>query len=121
MKSNIIKRAIISEKAYKGMEHGIYTFKIEKTASKNDVVSAVKKYFSVDAIKVNITQISAKKKRVNKTRKFVSVGSGKKATVWLKSGQKINALSAKTDSGKSNKLTQKTAKSHEKPKEKEQA
>lgn len=120
MKSNIIKRAIISEKAYRGVEQGIYTFLIEKTASKNDVVSAVKKYFSVDAVKVNITAISAKKKRVNKTRKFVNVGSGKKAVVWLKSGQTISALTAKTDSGKSDKKTQKTVKSNEKPKEKEQ-
>lgn len=120
MKTNIIKKAIISEKAYKGMEHGVFTFLIEKTASKNDVANAVKKYFSVSAVKVNITSISAKKKRVNKTRKFVEVGGGKKAVVWLKSGQTISALTAKTDSGKSNKKTQKTIKSKEKPKDKEQ-
>lgn len=120
MKTNIIKKAIISEKAYKGMERGIYTFLIEKTASKNDVANAVKKYFSVDAVKVNITTISAKRKRVNKTRKFVSVGAGKKAVVWLKKGQTISALTAKTDSSESGKLTQKTVKSKEKPKEKEQ-
>lgn len=115
MKTNIIKKAIISEKAYQGMEHGIYTFLIENTASKKDVAGAVKKFFSVDAVKVNITSISGKKKRVNKTRKFVSVGAGKKAVVWLKKGQSISALTSKTDSGKSGKLTQKTAK----PKDKE--
>lgn len=120
MKNIVIKKAVISEKAYKNMESGIYTFLINKTANKIDVAKAVKEYFSVDAVKVNITQVSAKAKRVNKTRKFVTVGQGKKAVVWLKSGQTISALTAKTDSGKSDKKTQKTIKSKEKPKEKEQ-
>ena len=107
MKNNIIKKAIISEKAYQNMDHGIYTFLIEKTASKGDVAKAVKNFFSVDAVKVNIAPVSGKKKRVAKTRKFVEVGAGKKAIVWLKKGQSITALTAKSQSVKADKKTQK--------------
>lgn len=118
MKNNILKKAVISEKAYRNMDHGIYTFLIEKAATKSDVISAVKKYFSVDAVKVNITPVSAKKKRINKTRKFADVGGGKKAIVWLKSGQSISALSAKTGS-KSDKKDLKPKKIGEKSDKKE--
>lgn len=114
MNSNIIKKAIISEKAYKGVEKGIYTFLIEKAASKKDVASAVKKFFAVDAIKINISTISAKKKRVNKTRKFVDVNSGKKAIVWLKSGQSISALTAKQSKKDDKSKKQKEEKSKDK-------
>lgn len=119
MKNNILKKAIISEKAYRNMDQGIYTFLIEKAAAKSDVVNALKKYFSVDAVKVNITSVSAKKKRVNKTRKFVAVGGGKKAIIWLKSGQSISALSAKTGSNKSDKKAQNPKLIEEKSKSKE--
>lgn len=119
MKNNILKKAVISEKAYRNMEHGIYTFLIANNAAKSDVVSSVKKYFSVDAVKVNITPISAKKKRINKTRKFVLVGGGKKAIVWLKSGQSISALSAKTGSIKSDKKDLKPKQIGNKPDNKE--
>lgn len=110
MKPQIIKKAIISEKAYQQMENSIYTFLIDKSAAKKAVAEAVKKTFSVDVVKVNITSISQKKKRVNKTRKFVGVGGGKKALVWLKSGQTISALSPKTDSKKTGKKIQKSDK-----------
>ena len=108
MKSQIIKSAIISEKAYKNMDHAIYTFLVDKIAAKKDVVIALKKQFDVDAIKVNVTKIVSKKKRVNRTKKFVEVGGGKKAVVWLKSGQSIDVLSPKTESKKSDKKTEKS-------------
>lgn len=118
MKGPIIMRAIISEKAYKNMDHAIYTFLVGKMATKKDVAVALKKQFSVDAVKVNMTKIVGKKKRVNKTRKFVEVGSGKKATVWLKSGQTIDALSTKTEKPKNEKKADKPKDSKEKAKDK---
>lgn len=110
MKTQIIKKAIISEKAYQHMDKSIYTFLVDQAAAKKDVAEAVEKTFSVDVVKVNITTISQKKKRVNKTRKFVGVGGGKKALVWLKSGQTISALSPKTESQKTDKKIQKSEK-----------
>ena len=104
MKPQIIKKAIISEKAYQHMEKSIYTFLIDQSAAKKDVAEAVRKTFSVDVVKVNITPVSQKKKRVNKTRKFVRVGGGKKALVWLKSGQTISSLSPKAESKKTDKI-----------------
>ena len=116
MKSQIIKNSLISEKAYKNMEQAIYTFLVDKVATKKDVALAVKKYFNVEVVKVNISTVPSKGKRVNKTRKFTQVGGGKKAIVWLKKGQNIEILSPKTPSKKSDKKTEK----NEKPKEKSQ-
>lgn len=98
--TNIIQKAILSEKAYKQMEKGIYTFLVEKHATKKDVSAAVKNQFAVEPVKVNISRILPKSKRVTGTRKHTLVGGGKKAIVVLKSGQSISILSPKPQSAK---------------------
>lgn len=97
MKLGVLQKAILSEKAYKLMEKGIYTFFIKRDANKNDVKETVEKMFSVDVQRVNISRVSSKQKRVAKTRKTVSVGGGKKAIVQLKKGQVISSLSPKAE------------------------
>lgn len=94
--SSLIKKSILSEKAYKQMDAGIYTFLVDKQATKKQISEAVKKQFSVDVIKVNIAQKSFKMKRVARTRKKTKVGGGKKALVYLASGQNIAMLSPKS-------------------------
>ncbi len=95
---NIIEKAILSEKAYKVMEKGIYTFLVNNHAKKGEIAKVVEKQFSVNVTKVNITPLYPKKKRIAKTRKFTTVyPAGKKATVWLKAGQKIEMLSPKVE------------------------
>ena len=101
--TNIIQKAILSEKAYKQMEKGIYTFLVEKHATKRSVSAAVKNQFGVDAVRVNISHARPKTKRITGTRKHTQVGGGKKAIVVLKSGQSISILSPKTESKKGTK------------------
>lgn len=93
---NIIQKSIQSEKAYKQMEVGIYTFLVGQTATKKEIAQAVKKQFTVDVKKVNITSKSKKSKRIGRTRKFAQVGGGKKAIVYLAAGQNIAMLSPKS-------------------------
>lgn len=94
----ILIKPILSEKAYKGMESSAYTFLVAKEATKNQVAAVVKAQFGVEVKRVNITPLYAKSKRIAKTRKFTTVSEGgKKAIVYLKSGQKIAALSPKTE------------------------
>ena len=94
--SDIIQKSILSEKAYKQMESGIYTFLVGQMATKKEVAQAVKRQFSVDVAKVNIISKVKKAKRIGRTRKFTEVGGGKKAIVYLASGQNISALSPKS-------------------------
>src|SRR3989344_1376891 len=91
-------KPIMTEKAHSLMSKGVYTFTVGRIITKSDVKKAVKDLFSVDAFSVNIMSLKPKEKRIGKTRKFTSVGGhGKKAVVTLKSGQKIEALSPKTE------------------------
>lgn len=95
---DIIRSAVLSEKAYQNIEKGIYVFLVDAKANKKDVASIIEKHFSVNVEKVNITAIYPKQKRIGKTRKFTTVSKpGKKATVWLKAGQKIEILSPKAE------------------------
>lgn len=93
----VIKRAILSEKAYKDMEVAIYSFLVDERASKDDIKKAVENQFAVNVQKVNVNSVSAKSKRVTGTRKTTSVGGGKKARVYLVKGQNIALLSPKSE------------------------
>lgn len=79
------------------MEKGAYTFLVDRTARKEEIAKAVSKQFSIEVIKVNVTKIQSKAKRIAKTRKTAKVGGGKKATVWVKHGQSIASLLPKID------------------------
>jgi len=94
--AQIIQKAILSEKAYKLMEKGAYTFLVDKKATKKEIAKSVAGQFSVKVRKVNILKSAQKRKRIGKTRKSTLVGGGKKAIVWLASGQTIAMLSPKS-------------------------
>lgn len=100
---DVIKGTILSEKAYKLMEKGIYTFLVETHATKKQIAKAVGDQFAVEVQKVNVLNQSTKMKRIAKTRKQARVGGGKKAIVYLAAGQKIAALSPKAETKKSTK------------------
>ncbi|MBI2327252.1 50S ribosomal protein L23 [Candidatus Curtissbacteria bacterium] len=91
--TDLIKTSILSEKAYKQMENGIYTFLVDKRSTKNQIVKAVENQFAVNVIRVNVSKKSFKMKRIGRTRKQAKVGGGKKAIVYLKAGQNIAILS----------------------------
>lgn len=95
--TDVIIKAILTEKAHAQMAKGVYTFMVNQKAKKVDVKNAVKSAFSVDAVSVNIISTQSKQKRIAKTRKFTMVGGGKKAIVYLKAGQTISVLSPTTD------------------------
>ena len=95
----VIKKTILSEKAYKLMEKGLYTFLVDSRATKAQIAKAVNNQFAVEVKKVNVLNQSSKMKKIAKTRKTTEVGGGKKAIVYLKPGQKIAVLSPKSATG----------------------
>ena len=83
---DIIIKPIITEKSIALTEANKYTFKVMKKANKTEVKKAVETVFGVKVEKVNIMNVTGKKRRVG-----ANVGKKpdwKKAVVTLKPGSK---------------------------------
>ncbi len=92
MKSNIIRRPLLTEKATLASEKQIYTFEVEADANKMQIAEAVEARFGVNVVAVR-TMWGQRKSRTQFTKKGVQHGSKparKKAVVTLKPGQTID-------------------------------
>ena len=87
--ASLIEKALQSEKAYKQMTSGIYTFVVAQSAKKKQIKKLIENQFSVKVKKVNKAKFAPKRKRIAKSRKTTAVGGGKKAIVYLREGQEI--------------------------------
>ena len=86
--NEVIKYPILSEKTYKQMPNGVYTFAIDYRSDKNDLKRAVELIFNVKISKINIQNPPRRDKRMGK---FVGKSSRiKKGIVFLKDGHSIN-------------------------------
>ena len=85
--SDIILAPVITEKSMLDRSNNVYTFKVVKTASKDEIKKAVEDAFKVQVAKVNTLNTKAKRRRVGKyagkTKTY------KKAIVTLKDGSSI--------------------------------
>jgi len=87
---DIIKKPLLSEKSYAQIGEKIYTFVVDKSATKVDIRNAVEKIFDVKVEKVNTMIVKGKEKSQN-TKKGRTVGKTsdyKKAIVTLKKDSK---------------------------------
>ena len=86
--SDIIIAPVITEKSMIERSNNVYTFKVVKTASKDEIKKAVEDAFKVQVAKVNTLNTKSKRRRVGKyagkTKTF------KKAIVTLKDGSSID-------------------------------
>lgn len=94
--SYIIKQAILSEKTYKLMKAGTYTFLVAGGVTKRQIAASVEKQFGVKVARVNLAIKAPKTKRITGTRKTVKTQSGRKAIVYLAPGQNIEMFAPKT-------------------------
>lgn len=104
--AQLIKRAILSEKTYKLMESGIYTFLVARSATKGEIAKSVEKLFDVKVARVNVLKKAAKAKRIYGTRKYSRTGIRKKAVVVLQKGQTIGLFTTKKESKTSHSVRQ---------------
>ncbi len=86
--SDIIIAPVITEKSMAERQNNVYTFKVDKNATKDEIKYAVEEAFKVSVKKVNTLNTKAKKRRVGrytgKTKTF------KKAMVTLAPGSTID-------------------------------
>jgi large subunit ribosomal protein L23 len=86
----VINRPVITEKSMLNAKtQHAYTFMVNPLATKAQVAEAVEQTFGVTVIKVNMTTLAAKKKRVGKSRLVKRGEKRKKAVVTLQKDQKI--------------------------------
>jgi large subunit ribosomal protein L23 len=92
--SDVIRGVVVSEASSLALEKfGTYTLKVADQATKSDIKLALKTYFDLDAVDVNVSNYVGRtyKKMLSKKGPSISVVKGKykKAFVKLKSGQSL--------------------------------
>ena len=78
---DVIISPIITENTMDMAADKKYAFKVAKDSNKTEVRKAIEEIFGVDVAKVNIVNVSGKKKRLGRT--FGTTSSYKKAIVTL--------------------------------------
>ena len=86
--SDIIYSPVITEKSMAERQNGVYTFKVNKTASKDEIKKAVEEAFKVNVKNVNTLNTKAKKRRVGRYSGMTK--TYKKAIVTLAEGSTID-------------------------------
>ncbi len=85
---DIIIAPVITEKSAMNTQKGVYTFKVDKRATKTQIKKAIEKHFGVHVVKINTLNTKPKDRRVGKyTGKTKTY---KKAVVTLLSGETID-------------------------------
>jgi len=82
-----IKKPLVSEKNSMLNEMGVYTFEVDKKASKPEIKAAVEKMFrvKVKSVRTSVCRARSKKNKYSEG----TVKYWKKAMVQLKAGEKI--------------------------------
>ena len=86
----VLEAGHITEKAAIQAESGKYIFKVFPKATKTEIKKAVESLFGVNVVKVNVTHIPRKRKRLGRTEGWKK--GYKKATLTLIKGQTIELL-----------------------------
>ena len=86
--SDIILAPVITEKSIALREQNVYTFKVVKDATKDEIKYAVEEAFKVNVKKVNTLNTKSKRRRVG--RYEGKTKTDKKAIVTLQDGSSID-------------------------------
>ena len=85
---DIIFAPVVTEKSAMNAQNGIYTFKVDKRATKTQIKKTIENQFGVHVVKINTLVTKPKDRRVGKyTGKTKTY---KKAIVSLKDGETID-------------------------------
>lgn len=87
--SHALMHARITEKASMQQGGGVYTFDISASATKRDIIHAIKSLYGVTPRKVAVVTIPSKLKRNMRTGRAGVKKGGRKAYVYLKKGDTI--------------------------------
>jgi large subunit ribosomal protein L23 len=86
---DVIREPVVSEKSYALLDRGVYTFKVDRRASKPEIHDAVEAIFDVKVVKVNTLNRQGKRKRNRRTGTWGKRADTKRAIVTLAPGERI--------------------------------
>lgn len=87
--AHVLKNPRITEKASMHQGSSVYTFDVATSATKPQIAAAVRAIYKVSPRKVRVVQVPSKQTRSTRTGKRGVKTGGKKAYVYLKSGETI--------------------------------
>jgi large subunit ribosomal protein L23 len=87
---DVIIEPVVSEKSYALLDTGVYTFKVDRRASKPEIHDAVEAIFGVKVVKVNTLNRLGKRKRNRRTGTWGKRADSKRAIVTLAEGERID-------------------------------
>ncbi len=90
--SSVLYAPRVTEKAMRGSEKNVYVFEVARSATKFDVRDAVKQFFNVTPVKINIVNKSPRQFKSATTRRLKTEHGMKKAYVYLKKGDSISLM-----------------------------
>lgn len=90
--SSVLKTPRITEKTMKLGERNIYTFEVARSASKFDVRDAVKKFYGVTPVRINIVNKTPRQYKSRSKGRTLTERGMKKAYVYLKDGDSISLV-----------------------------
>lgn len=85
----VIKRPIVTEKSMKLADSHLYTFEVDKSATKEVIAKVVAAKFNVKVLSVKTINVKGVMKQQRRVRKSYQTSGFKKAIVQLSKGQKI--------------------------------
>ena len=88
-KAHILRHARITEKATMHADQSVYVFEVAETATKRDIVMAIREIYNVTPRMIRIASIPTKTTRNMRTGVSGIKRGGKKAYVFLKKGETI--------------------------------
>lgn len=88
--NTILLKPVISEKSMQYAEKGKFTFLVAIEADKRAIKKEVEERFKVNVLSIGTMIVKGRTKRVGKRREEVMQTRYKKASVQLKTGQKID-------------------------------
>lgn len=89
-KASVLKAPVITEKSMAATAGNLYTFEVEKDATKHQIKKAVEKIFGVDVLQVRTISLKGKRRRTG--RYSFEVPGKKKAIIKVESSQKIEGF-----------------------------
>ncbi|MBI2600678.1 50S ribosomal protein L23 [Candidatus Daviesbacteria bacterium] len=85
----ILKKPLVTEKSMTLAQKGLYTFEVNKKATKDQIAKEVAKRFSVNILSVKTINTKGALKSQKRVRRLYKLPDTKKAIVQVQKGQKI--------------------------------
>ncbi len=86
---DIIISPVVSEKSYALIEDNVYTFVVDRRASKPEIHDAIESIWGVKVVKVNTLNRKGKTQRTRRTNRLGKRASTKRAIVTVAPGDRI--------------------------------